>query len=539
MHPQIHKLINDKQLQALLRQYVHRDKLLGPIDALEIRQKEAQDFLFSYQEDVYKKEDTHPVHIVGRRGSGKTAYLKHIEAQDRYHILVEIDKSQAIQDLIYKVKAVAPSVVLVEEAAKYWDLIFYSSILHELKKRYPNEVFGDYWLKQYYETLAKRPIQKMATFLNKLFDRMASAASPGERSIWTGLFGTAADLTDHPVDHLKNKVIELCSKNEIKAIILIDSLEDYRLDVEESKIIMQGFLKATARFNVRRKEPEIRCCVPSELYYSLRSISTNSQKDFPKPMVLHWSSHDLCAVALNRIQLHQVLYDDGNPLVRGNILTAELGDRNEVFSTLRSIFIGKVVNENGAEEDPLTFILRHTQLIPRQLIDLLHSIFKENIVRGTGEMNVCSPEVVREAVRGQRSNLADGIYNAYRYQYPQVERIIKETLRRLPRKEKYTLSEFESLFAKYIKGRKFLEGADLEEGDYTRMLAEVGCLGSVIDETDYYINVLFEFNSRSEVEFDFDSEICVHPVFRSAWLEGSVDSPLRAVMPRGIDPGSE
>lgn len=529
-------LANDKQKQALLRQYVHRDHLLGPTNATEIKDFEAKNFLFSYQENVYKKENTHPAHIVGRRGSGKTAYLSHTEIQDNYNIIINFDKTSALREIIYKIKAVSPSIVFVEEIANYWDVILYSAILHELKKKYSREIHSDKWLQQYWDSLAIRPVKAFRTFLNKLLNRMAAAHNHDEYTFLHGLFGSAAELVEDPVDTLKIKVNAICKKNHIKVVILIDSLEEYRLDIEDSDLVMQGFLKATGRFNVRRNEPEVRCCIPSELYYLLVSMSSNTAKDFPKPLVLHWAAHDLCSVALNRIQIHQCLYGDGDDAIGRSILECDLNDRESVFTALRLIFYGETCNEYGSVENPLLFMLRHTQLLPRQILDVFHTVLKENSIRGTGIFNYCSPEIVRDGVRAHRSNMAKTVCNAYKYQHPHAYKMIRETLSRVGRKETYNLTDIEKVFSRHIKRRGFVGGTDMEEAEYIRMLSEVGCIGVVTSKTEKYIKGSFEFNSRSEIEFDSSSEIVFHPLFRGAWEERCVDNPFRVVMPYGIDP---
>ena len=63
---------------------------------------------------------------------------------------------------------------------------------------------------------------------------------------------------------------------------------------------ISGFLKSLASFRVPGSPIDVRCCIPSEIYYSLFEISTNPNKDFANSQILHWSSMELLELAAVR-----------------------------------------------------------------------------------------------------------------------------------------------------------------------------------------------------------------------------------------------
>ena len=61
-----------------IKPYITKDEPFGPIDAFDIdpQDKKVLGFLFEKQNNIYKSLRNRPSIIMGRRGSGKTAYLR-------------------------------------------------------------------------------------------------------------------------------------------------------------------------------------------------------------------------------------------------------------------------------------------------------------------------------------------------------------------------------------------------------------------------------------------------------------------------------
>lgn len=78
------------------------------------------------------------------------------------------------------------------------------------------------------------------------------------------------------------KSFESTNKN---FVVLMDSLDDFQLDIDSVSHSLQGLLKLVGSMNKPRDIVDIRfCCPPAEVYHRFIKISSNPNKDFRRAL---------------------------------------------------------------------------------------------------------------------------------------------------------------------------------------------------------------------------------------------------------------
>src|SRR5437868_2146325 len=81
---------------------------------------------------IYQEMRNHPTMIVGRRGSGKTTFLRTVMLDQSYQIVVELPPEDAFRQVINSIEQMSTKTVFVEEVASLWNVVLWSTLLNEL-----------------------------------------------------------------------------------------------------------------------------------------------------------------------------------------------------------------------------------------------------------------------------------------------------------------------------------------------------------------------------------------------------------------------
>lgn len=109
-----------------LKRYIHVDAPLGPVDAAKIKDSYVSGKLFDSHNELYKHINKRPSLIIGRKGSGKSAFLKNINGQKKYKIKIEVKTHRAFSEIVKTVQATTKSCddfIYTEEVADLWDFL--------------------------------------------------------------------------------------------------------------------------------------------------------------------------------------------------------------------------------------------------------------------------------------------------------------------------------------------------------------------------------------------------------------------------------
>jgi len=205
----------------------------------------------------------------------------------------------------------------------------------------------------------------------------------------------------------------------------------------------------------------------------------------------------------------------------------DLTKRADALTLFNAVLPQHISNQVGYEEETISYILRHTQLLPRHLLILLNSIFKNS--EGTGSLNSfpISQERILNGIRQMEDFMVREIFVAFKLIYPTAEETCRRCLPELG--HKFTMGDLHRVFTRHGKA---VFGSD-NLFDFQRMLLEIGAIGRVIPgkERDLYIKGNFEYTVSHPLSLSQDDELCIHPLF-SGIFHGS-GTKERPVYPYG------
>ena len=149
----------------------------------------------------------------------------------------------------------------------------------------------------------------------------------------------------------------------------------------------------------------------------------------------------------------------------------------------------------------MLYVLRHTQLIPRQLFLILNNVFAAIQHRE----NVAEIEL-RTGVQQAAHVVVSEIFGAYNHRHPRALRVCRRVLPNLP--ESFPFGELHIAFNRHAKR----DYAELE--DFVEMLFEIGAIGKVVEVSSRYIIGQFQYNYDGPLIPSAKDRLCVHPAFR-------------------------
>ncbi|MEL6901754.1 MAG: hypothetical protein AAFP07_12440, partial [Cyanobacteria bacterium J06606_4] len=164
-------------------------------------------------------------------------------------------------------------------------------------------------------------------------------------------------------------------------------------------------------------------------------------------------------------------------------------------------------NEHGLPERTFPYVLRHTQMRPRQLIVLCNAIARRATEKGSFPR--FHPQSIVAAVHNRQVSLAEEVINSYSSVYPRVGRIL-EALSGLPMVFRGNL----------LDKRAPLTASEWIQSDYSphsfrQLTAELGIIGRVrhINPQAGYAEADFEYSTESRLPLLTDNTCAIHPMF--------------------------
>lgn len=526
-----------------LSDYLRPDSPLGPRDGGRIADDFVARTLFETDNEIYKSIRRRPSIVIGRRGSGKTSFLKHLETKEYIgHVVVNVSLSDALVNIETFLRS-SPTDALpgAESVARLWDWLFWTALLLKVRDERSvslEAILRDLPLPERFSAFVSRT---RFTTLANLASHFTSASSGGSEiaAFATGIIMSGQGFSADRLETLKRIVKSTLKKSQSKAIILIDSMEQFELDDRVKNRVTEGLLMSAGRFNAVLGRPEVRLCLPSELYSYFEGVSTNIAKDFENDIKLHWHPRELLNVVAGRYLTYLACNEDQvNPddLAYLRRLRGEAGARNWGVRFWEYILPKAIKNRYGVTEPTITYIIRHTHLLPRQLIIYLNAILSKNIAEGHSLTKV-DPIVLVESLMQAEPDGWKEVCNAYRALYPDATQICKAAVMHLPLT--FRRGDLDRVFPKHIQpllGR--FQDPSLDSYGFARMLVEIGCVGVVreTEETGTYIKADFEYNNSNEVNAHSNALMCLHPMFCSIRQRPAEDLSVKVIMPFGNEP---
>jgi len=507
-----------------LKRFLDKSKPFGPIDANDVSLAQAPEVseLFNQHNRLFDSLRNNPSIIIGRRGAGKTAYLRSIALKEDYKVRIELNTAELLAGVAANISAVSGSVLFVERIADTWQALFWLALFHHITLTNSADFDDVATIKAFVECKDVMCAKTTDGFLVNLLNDSRNLQGGDLLELLRPDTGPPSHISFEKAQSAAMKFLQRVQK---KAVLLLDSIEDYKQDISSAEQAVKGLLKCVGRFNEMQERLHLRFCLPAEVYPLFLESASNPLKDFRSTVALQWKSNELWQIAAYRYQLFLQLYHPSLGLAVSSLET-----RGEVYQFIDEILPKKITNAFGRQELTTTYILRHTQIMPRHILLYLNEIFE---VHGRKQGVMASkpePAAVRAGVEAKEEVLADEILSAYRSRYHSAKAICDACLPELPLR--FPAGELHSVFNH--RAKRIFNG---EFADFQRMLLDIGVIGKVVSEDADYVQGVFQFTLPNALRVGSKDELCMHPVFCRAygakWDHGRDPKP---VYPIGVHP---
>ncbi|MEV4175513.1 MULTISPECIES: P-loop ATPase, Sll1717 family [unclassified Nonomuraea] len=472
-----------------------------------------------------RSKDNPPTFIVGRRGSGKTALLLSREFEPR-NLVVRLSAHGVFSRLQAATELLAiPLVLSVEGVAELWETLLWAPIIGRLvAERHdcdPDRAFQVLWE----ETAALR--QDVAgsdsrddAALDFVTTRLIEHVDQFDNVVSLEKLSRDFRLSRRPWKETIEAAKSVLDARDTPVFVLIDSLENIGDHIERIEGVLRGLFHLVGRLGLRidRTYFRIQCCFPSELWPVLDRVSANPIKDFSGRMVLRWTWQDLLRTVGAR--LHMFLTRHYPELLRG------LPD-DGYLTLLDRVIVPELKNRAGLPERSVAYVLRHTQLLPRQVLYIFNEALHRAIAT-TGRPVVDGNHIL-ETVTEAEATLCPEVFSAHHFRHPKAHDVARRLIPYLP-------FRFDDAFLHRMCNQAGIRrefGLDYRE--VREMFTDVGIIGRLTGESERYLKAEFAYAAEGQMILSPDEEYCLHPLFvREYNARGRVSSPAsKPVYPSG------
>jgi hypothetical protein len=437
--------------------------------------------------------------VIGRRGSGKTALAQYFSFQKTLQrpIYIDVDEPAVYQQVLSDIATHASEAreIAIPRLKRVWEYALWCVIFEHTR--------------DHSETIAqacqeKCPATHPSGLINIVIERLLD--------FFRGSDGSFIDqkiekiLGDETLKGARQEALSIAADRPI--IIALDTLERY--DVTNAALMnaMAALIQFAADFNLAFRDQGIHLKVfmSGEVFpFLLEEVIQNPLKHVKYPVYLFWRPKDLLRLICWRFHRFLELRDLLKPESKASI---DWTNHRQVLERMWRPYFGKyVTNSRGLREHSFSYVLRHTQMRPRQLILLCNSIAEQ--ARNTGTFPVFSEQDIRRGVKKLEGDLAVEIISSFSALYPKVSTIV-DALMKMPM---------------YFKGNELDRRASQSATEwpdetyspagFRRLVAELGIVGRVRrhNEKAGYIDADFEYSLPSRLVLTHRDECVIHPMF--------------------------
>jgi hypothetical protein len=478
----------------------------GPVDTEGFLHAPEADQLFDRSNLIYKQTagPTRPAYIIGRKGAGKTAFLiGGSDGRNQEQLRTSTIYSEMVATLRRYTERRAP--LYTEQIAEIWQALFdHVALAHGCRTASsadrPNELQAMWDYLDHPGGPVDDPMVVVELFLADLQRRIDDPSIFGLREIIDGMRRGGVQFAD-----ARKATMAVLEARADEAAVVMDNLEDLHTGEGELRQVLAGLFRVIGRENAASahgRPYRIRICLPSELFGTIHEISSNPEKDFRgNYLTIYWTAPELLRLAGSRLRL---FLESHHPDQLSDLVRATPEARESDVALLRSTLPGSVRGGLGVDEDPIAYLLRHTQLLPRHLIGILNQVYTAH---GSVPWDV-SPEAVLSGTRHAEDVVVQGILAAHRETYPHAQAALRKLSDRLG------ISFPANQLHKVYNRAGIRKTTGLDFGDFLEMLLEMGVLGVKVGETVRYNKADFRYTYDSTLNAMEDTdELCFHPLF--------------------------
>jgi archaellum biogenesis ATPase FlaH len=435
--------------------------------------------------------------IIGRRGAGKTALSQFFSFQQLMPNVttIEVDEPAVFQQLMSKMAESAASTreVAIPRLVKIWEFVIWSTIFWQLQDK-------DARIKA--AVLFADQTDQVSTFIRQVLKFLVSKFLEADNDLADELEDF---ISNERIQRAKKAVLEVVKGN--KVIIALDTMENYAVRDESMMRSMGALIQCASRFsrNYARHGIYLKVFIMAEIFPHLKEeVSLNPLKFIHDEIYLQWRPKDL-------MRLISWRYD--RYLKQNNLLVPAIGkvdwdNHHDVLKEKWEPYWGKKLQtRQGIIEETFPYVLRHTQLRPRQLIVLCNSVARHSQDGET--FPKFEPDSIIEGIQRAEKRLAEEVMNSYSSVYPGAARIA-EALSGLP-----LIFKGNELDKRAPQTASQWPAGEYSSYAFRQFVSELGIVGRVrnVSEKTGIVEADFEYAGDSRISLLVNDLCVIHPMF--------------------------
>jgi hypothetical protein len=451
--------------------------------------------------------------IIGRRGAGKTALSQSFTFGEalKNPISIDVDQPALYQRSLTEIaNFVAESRELaIYRLQRIWFYLVWSVITEQMRALSPE-------IERACDTPSQR--RPVSEFIGRKLEALVYVfRDPGAFS--------EADLnsllTEDALERAQEAVLKIAQHRPV--VIAIDTLERYDTSNEQLMNALAGLIQCAAEFNIRYAESglHLKVFMSGEVFPHLREVALqNPAKHVKHPVYLLWRPKDLLRLICWRFYHYLT---ERNELHESSLADIDWTNPSVVMQRMwRPYFGAELTNGRGLREQTFTYVLRHTQLRPRQLILVCNAIARTAI--DEGRFPYFSDGDIRDAVRRAETELAAEIINSFQMIYPKVDEIVN-TLLRIP-----MVFPGSELDRRAYQSKRAWPDDSYSPAAFHQLVTELGIVGRVTrsNHEHGYIDADFEYSMKDRLRVSEHDLCAIHPMFYSR-LNVLIDRDVRVI----------
>ncbi|GII02060.1 P-loop ATPase, Sll1717 family [Planobispora takensis] len=478
---------------------------LGPVAVSDRQSVSVLKALYNARVQLHmESEHDPPTFIVGRRGSGKTALLLSREF-DPCNLSVRLSAQGVFSRMQAAAGLIGGRMILTAEgAAQLWELLLWAPIVTRLAGSDREHSDSPRAVQVLWHESAgmRRAADGSATEDDDVLDFATlrliehvqdSAALVSLEHLWRSF-----RLGERPWIEVIETAKEVLKSRRTPVFVLVDSLENIGEHITQIKGVLQGLFHLAGQLGLRRGQPSLRiqCCFPSELWPALDVISANPIKDFSGRVVLRWHWQDLLSAVGRRLRMFlERCYPE-------HVKDVGVEDHEGL---LARVLPPEVRTPAGIKEDTIGYVLRHSQLLPRQVLYMFNEAMHRTLV-ATDSPVIRGTDIV-SAVAEAEGTLCPEVFSAHQFRYPQAHDVARRLIPFLP----FLFDD--SYLHRMCNQAGVSKSFGLDYREVREMFTDVGIIGKYTGETSRYLKADFAYSAEGQMILSPDEKYCLHPLF--------------------------
>jgi hypothetical protein len=483
--------------------------------------------------------------LFGRRGSGKTALL-HMLTHDvntggrgsknySHAVLLKPVVADLLPILRGALLATLEDTDLLSLLRLAWHWLIISAAYIEIAQVSPEERAPSSDLADRFhgaidsgrlsnETLADYLINELYLILKAVLQ--VNTAGPNQLALTIiELRQRLGSISTQPLEHA---ILASYHKTKRPTLVLVEAEEVYRLDDYFASAFRNALIDSILEIYNRFRQFGIlaKAAFPSEIYPFI--APSNIEKIENKLIFILWGYRDLLILVAKRYYriLHSTLRQDK---LEKELRSLEDFQHSKRF--LNSVLPARIVSRNHIDLDTFSYIVRHTQKKPRQLIAIFNCVLTmaSDANRNLGKLGDAD-DLIREAVHSRLDTLVLGALDIYKGIFTGAPGLVKKAMTGM--QCYFSPSDLD----KAITQTNEMRDQSVTREDVRQLLLQAGVIGLTrqvptpirkSESSASMMEALFEYQVKGRLVINNNSICVIHPMFYEE-LEIKIDTTVLA-----------